>query len=207
MIKIKFSAFICILTLFLANICFAQQIAITIDNPNVEKKPLVSAKGRDKSILAALNKHHLKTILFVQGSQVNSPAGRALLQRWSEAGQLFGNHTYTHRNFNEVPVDEYESDTLRDEALLASYPNFTKIFRFPFLKEGDTAESRDDFRTFLHDHDYQIGSVTIDTSDSATDWKPASKKIRIPTSIAIANIISITSGNAHNITTSSHAQY
>lgn len=165
MIKNKFSAFVCIFTLLIANTCFAQQVAITIDNPNVEKKPLVSAKGRDKSILAALNKHHLKTILFVQGSQVNNPAGHALLQRWSEAGQLLGNHTYSHRNLNDVSVTDYKTDTLRNEKLLAAYPNFTKIFRYPFLKEGDTIESRDDFRTFLQHHDYQIGSVTIDTSD------------------------------------------
>ncbi len=165
MIRIKFRALFCAIFLVTASASFAQQVAITIDNPNTEKSPLVSAKGRDKSILAALNKHHLKTVLFVQGSQVNSPAGRALLQRWSEAGQLFGNHTYSHRNFNDIPVDEYEADMLRDEALLSAYPNFTKIFRFPFLKEGDSAENRDDFRLFLQDHGYQTGSVTIDTSD------------------------------------------
>lgn len=165
MIKNKFSALIVALTLLVANACLAQQIAITIDNPNTEKKPLVSAKGRDKSILAALNKHHLKAILFVQGSQVNNPAGHALLQRWSDAGQLFGNHTYSHRSFNDIDVEEYEADMLRNEALLTPYANFTKIFRFPFLKEGSSAENRDDFRLFLQDHGYQNGSVTIDTSD------------------------------------------
>src|SRR5262249_51705098 len=39
------------------------------------------------------------------------------------------------------------------------------IFRFPFLKEGDTATKRDSVRSFLKQHGYRNGYVTVDTSD------------------------------------------
>ncbi len=43
------------------------------------------------------------------------------------------------------------------------------MFRYPFFKEGDTAEKRDGMRTFLHEHGYRIGRATIDASDWAID--------------------------------------
>jgi hypothetical protein len=45
------------------------------------------------------------------------------------------------------------------------------LFRYPSLKEGDTAEKRDRFRALLKDHGYRIGHVTIDTSDWYVDQR------------------------------------
>lgn len=147
------------------NLAFAQNIAITMDNPNSEPTPLLNPEIRDKKILSILEKNHLKIVLFVQGSQVDNPQDRALLARWDHAGQIIGNHTYSHLSINEITEEQYEQDTLRNEKLLQSYPNFKKIFRFPYLKEGDTITKRDGFRKFLHEHGYEMGSVTIDASD------------------------------------------
>jgi hypothetical protein len=88
-----------------------------------------------------------------------------MLARWNNAGQIIGNHTYSHLSMNEITEEQYEQDTLRNEKLLQSYPNFKKIFRFPYLKEGDTVTKRDGFRKFLRVHGYEMGSVTIDASD------------------------------------------
>jgi peptidoglycan/xylan/chitin deacetylase (PgdA/CDA1 family) len=67
-----------------------------------------------------------------------------------EAGHLIGNHTYSHRSLNapDADVKAYEQDILRAEALLKDYSRFRKYFRFPALKEGDTAEKRDEFAPF-----------------------------------------------------------
>jgi peptidoglycan/xylan/chitin deacetylase (PgdA/CDA1 family) len=146
-------------------VSYAKSVAITIDNPNMEFTPLLSAEKRDKQILTTLTKYQLSVVLFAQGAQIDSAVGRGLLNRWNEAGQTIGNHTYSHTSLNETDVYEYETDFLRNEKLLTSYSNFKKIFRFPFLKEGDTEEKRDAFRIYLHDHHYQAGSITIDTSD------------------------------------------
>jgi peptidoglycan/xylan/chitin deacetylase (PgdA/CDA1 family) len=149
----------------LANASFAQSVAITMDNPNTDPAPLFKSEVRDKKILSVIKKNHLKIVLFAQGAQVDSPQGRALLNRWNNAGQTIGNHSYSHFNIKNVSDTVYQQDVLKNEKLLKSYPHFKKIFRFPFLKEGDTVAKRDQFRKFLHDHHYENGSVTIDASD------------------------------------------
>jgi peptidoglycan-N-acetylglucosamine deacetylase len=143
----------------------AKSVAITLDNPTTISTPLMTPAKRDKAILATLAKHHLKIVLFTQGLQVDDKSGGQLLARWNSAGHIIGNHSYTHKSLNEVDEQFYEADFLRNQKSLKSYSQFRKIFRFPFLKEGDTAEKRDAFREFLKQNEYFNGRVTIDTSD------------------------------------------
>jgi hypothetical protein len=130
---------------------------------------------RDHAILNTLIKNHLKIILFVHGEYINSPEGKTLLTRWDKGGQILGNHTYSHWNLNDVTLDEFENDFIRNENLLKPYSEFHKIFRYPFLKEGNTLEKRDQFRSFLKEHHYSIGSVTIDASDWAISQRLETK--------------------------------
>jgi peptidoglycan/xylan/chitin deacetylase (PgdA/CDA1 family) len=163
---VRFSfLFTTIFLLLFTTITFATNISITMDNPNTNKTPLLIPEIRDEKILAILKKYNLKIVLFTQGAQVNNPAGMALLKRWNNAGHTISNHTYSHLTINSISETQYEEDTLKNEKLLQSYSHFKKIFRFPFLKEGDTLAKRNEFRKFLHDHGYRNGSVTIDTSD------------------------------------------
>lgn len=107
-----------------------------------------------------------KAFLFVTGKNVDDPHGAALLERWASAGHRLGNHTYSHRPmFSKTPVEEFEQDVLRNDALLGAKPGFRKWFRFPALKEGATPEIRDRLRAFLASKGYRNGSVTIDASD------------------------------------------
>jgi hypothetical protein len=65
----------------------------------------------------------------------------------------------------KTTYEEFAADFLRDEPIIAPYRNRTQLFRYPFLKEGDTAEKRDRFRALLKEHGYRVGHVTLDTSD------------------------------------------
>jgi hypothetical protein len=56
-------------------------------------------------------------------------------------------------------------DFLKNEKVIAPYHNRKALFRYPFLKEGDTAEKRDRFRALLKERGYRVGHVTIDASD------------------------------------------
>lgn len=165
----KLSSSILILTctflLSFSTLSRAQKVAITMDNPNANSTPLLNAEMRDKRILSTLKKTNLKIALFAQGSQVDNREGRALLERWNNAGHLIGNHTYSHLSLNDISEEQYEQDALKNEKLLQPYTHFTKIFRAPFLKEGNTIAKRDGFRKFLNEHGYLMGSVTIDASD------------------------------------------
>ncbi len=145
---------------------YAAEVAITIDDPNVETKPLFNAQDRDHKILTALkNNGNLKAVLFVCGMRIDNPLGKILLQDWNNAGHILGNHTYSHLSFNSITEKQLEADTRKNENLISSYSNFHKIFRFPFLKEGETTAQRDAFRDFLQKENYSNGRVTIDASD------------------------------------------
>ncbi len=136
-----------------------------MDNPNSNQTPLLSPETRDKNILTILKKNNLKIVLFVQGAQVDDSNGEALLKRWNNAGHIIGNHTYSHLSINNISEKKFEQDTLKNERLLKHYSGFKKIFRFPYLKEGDAIAKRDEFRKFLLEQGYKNGSVTIDASD------------------------------------------
>ena len=88
-----------------------------------------------------------------------------LLKQWNDDGHIIANHTYSHRNYADSDFRQYTADILRCDALVKDHRQFRRFFRFPYLKEGNTAEQRDRMRTFLADHGYKNGAVTIDASD------------------------------------------
>lgn len=149
----------------------APQFSITMDDFNWQNAVKITASERNNAILNTLHSHSIKAALFVVGRNIEAPEGKQLLSAWDKAGHLIGNHTYSHRNYNasDVVVAEYQKDILRAEALLKEFPRFRKYFRFPALKEGDTAQKRDTMRAFLAQNNYRTGHVTIDNSDWAID--------------------------------------
>lgn len=149
------------------------QIALTMDDFHWNNSTRLNPEQRNEAILAALNRYSVKAGLFVTGRNIESERGKALLAEWDKAAHLIANHTYSHRNYSspEMTTKEYYEDILRAEELLKPFPHFKKSFRFPFLKEGETAAKRDDLRTSLAQHGYDMGYVTIDNSDWAIDMR------------------------------------
>jgi len=147
----------------------APKISITMDDFFWQDAIYQTATQRNQAILGALKNHSIKAAMFVIGRNVETDEGKQLLAEWNSAGHLIGNHTYSHQNFNSpsMTLPNYQEDTLRAEAILKSFSRFQKYFRFPMLKEGDTVEKRDGFRSFLKQHDYRVGHVTIDSADWA----------------------------------------
>jgi peptidoglycan-N-acetylglucosamine deacetylase len=147
----------------------ATTFAFTFDDPTTEGGANLSWQRINERILDTLTNRKLKAMLFVCGKRVDTVAGRQLVSAWDRAGHGVGNHSYSHLNFNSenVGVDSFESDALKNEPLIRGYAHFVPLFRFPFFKEGDTAEKRDGMRSFLRHHGYRIGRATVDTSDWA----------------------------------------
>jgi hypothetical protein len=54
---------------------------------------------------------------------------------------------------------------LRTDSIIHRLDNYLKMFRFPYLKEGDTKEKIESFRELMEKHHYRNGYVTIDASD------------------------------------------
>jgi peptidoglycan/xylan/chitin deacetylase (PgdA/CDA1 family) len=149
----------------------ATQFSITMDDFNWRNAVKLTAGQRNQATLNALQSHSIRAALFVMGRNIEAPEGKELLSAWDKAGHMIGNHTYSHRNYNAsaTVIAEYQEDILRAEALLKDFPRFRKYFRFPMLKEGDTAAKRDAMRSFLAQHGYRNGHVTIDNSDWVID--------------------------------------
>lgn len=138
-----------------------------MDDVNWKAIPQPYATTACAKILDALHQHRIQAFLFAVGQNVDNDPGRAILDSWKQAGHLLGNHTWSHKNYGAAHVDiaAFEADILKNETLLKSWPNYRKFFRFPVLKEGRTAETRDAMRAFLAEHGYRNGHVTIDASD------------------------------------------
>ncbi len=153
----------------------APEIAFTFDDPTTEGSADLNWPELNDRILRALAKHQAKSVLFVCGKRVDSTSGRKLIAMWDRAGHGIGNHSYAHLYFNEstgnhqVSLAEFVADALKNEPLIRGYSDFVPLFRYPFLKEGDTREKRDGMRSFLQQHGYGIGRATIDASDWAID--------------------------------------
>lgn len=159
------------------------EIAVTIDDFNWNKSVRLNPNERNRSMLEALrSRGGLKAALFVTCRYVDSNEGKQLLQAWDQAGHLIANHSYSHKQLNSknVPAGVFTADIARCDEIIRNYPRFEKMFRFPFLKEGDTAAKRDAVRGFLHQGGYRTGHVTIDASDWAIEDRLSARLTKDP---------------------------
>lgn len=91
--------------------------------------------------------------------------GKKRLKQYTDAGILLANHTHSHPNFNDSTIQDYIADFRTADQILAGYPNVLKWFRFPYLREGDTAEKRDQFRKELDSLKYFNAYITVNNYD------------------------------------------
>lgn len=145
----------------------APEVAVTLDDLSTAETPYYKAEDRHKRLREALDFRKVKAAVFVCGKRVDSEEGRRLLGAWDAEGHLIGNHTYTHPFYHspKISFEEFSQDAARGEDVIRGFKNFQKLFRYPYLKEGDTAEKRDRMRAFLKARGYRMGYVTIDASD------------------------------------------
>jgi peptidoglycan/xylan/chitin deacetylase (PgdA/CDA1 family) len=148
------------------------QFAITMDDFNWRNAIQLTAEQRNQAILETLRDHNTRAALFVIGRNADDQQGMSLLRLWDEAGHIIGNHTYSHQMLtSDIAAADFEHDIARAETILIGLKQFRKTFRYPALKEGDTAAKRDHVRAFLKGRGYRIGHVTIDNSDWIVDQR------------------------------------
>jgi len=142
------------------------QLALTLDDPTLSLGSVLKWQDANARILKAIAAKDVRAALFVCGMRVDDADGAKLLAAWDQAGHLICNHSYSHKFYGErTNYADFAFDFLKNEKVIAPYHNRTSLFRYPFLKEGDTADKRDRFRALLKERGYRVGHVTIDTSD------------------------------------------
>lgn len=160
----------------------ARSVAVTIDDlPGplagvVSNEPPALAAMTTK-LLAALAAHRVPAVgfvnegkLFVEGEGAAGVAARtAVLRQWIDAGLELGNHTYSHRSLNRLPLGEFEADVVLGEpvtkVLLAEKGRSLRYFRHPFLQVGLELPKRRAFEKFLAGRGYTVAPVTIDNDE------------------------------------------
>jgi len=142
------------------------QLAPTFDDPTLSLGSILRWPEANRRILQAVSDKGVRAALFVCGMRVVDADGAKLLSAWDQAGHLICNHSYSHKFYGaRTSYEDFAADFLKNEKVIAPYHNRTALFRYPFLKEGDTADKRDRFRALLKERGYRVGHVTIDASD------------------------------------------
>ena len=152
----------------------AVEVAVTVDDLPVlgPAFPGIDRAAIAERLLAAFRRHRLPPVYgFVNGQKVDAdPAVEPILRRWRDSGNPLGNHTYSHPSLTGTSVPDYLADLERGEEILKKLePDDSgfRVFRYPFLQEGDTLEKREAVRRYLTEHRYATAEVTIDAHDWA----------------------------------------
>lgn len=156
------------LVFFTSSISVAQPtISFTFDDGSMSNRANYRFEEWNNMILSALDSAEIKAIFFVTTNGKSTDMGRSLLETWNKRGHLIANHTYSHPNFNkeEINAEDFRIELLKADSLISGYSNYVKLFRFPYLKEGNTNAEIDSIRQIMHSYGYQNGHVTIDASD------------------------------------------
>lgn len=150
----------------ITTISHAQQLALSFDdgvNPDLNKQ----AVNINQRILAQLEQHQLKSMIYPSVIKIGDYAGLQLVAAWGEQGHQIGNHSELYLNLNKdsVTSQQYIDGIQRAEHVFQPLKGWTARYRYPFLKEGNTLEKRERVADYLQQHGYQSGAVSIDASD------------------------------------------
>ena len=151
----------------------AQQIALTFDDlPSHSALPKGQTRvGVASRIIAALDEAGAPPSYgFINGgSIIANPEAARILALWVAAGHPLGNHTWTHLRLSDDDHAAFQNEIQLNEPLLAALMGERdwRWFRYPYLFEGGTAESRSGVRAFLAGRGYRIASVTLSFDDYA----------------------------------------
>lgn len=151
-------------------------VAVTIDDLPVvtTRRDLRTRQEITRNLLKLVKKAKVPAIGFVNESKLYKDEKRVeqevdLLRAWTDAGLELGNHTYSHVNIANVPLEKYKEEILKGEIvtkeLLAAKNRKMRYFRHPYLWTGLSLETKSELGNFLGEHEYTIAPVTIDNSD------------------------------------------
>lgn len=143
----------------------AQTIAFTFDD-GLDPATHPDALRWNGQLLRTLSRTGVRAMIFPAGRMGGTPTGLPLVRAWADSGHTVGNHTWSHRNLaGRITLAEFLADVGRADSLLSGMPTWRPMLRFPYLKEGDTAEKRDGVRAWMSERGYRPAPVSVDASD------------------------------------------
>jgi peptidoglycan-N-acetylglucosamine deacetylase len=133
-----------------------------------------------RGLLDVLARHQIQAAGMVTWRNMATD-GEKLLDLWLKAGHELGNHTYAHLDYSRTEIAPYLADLEQGRAALAAFlekrDRKLRLFRFPFLREGETLEKLRAARGWLEQTGQRNLPVTIDNQDWSFEapWVEARK--------------------------------
>jgi len=157
-------------------------ISFTFDDGITHNQAGYKFKDWNKKLLKSLDNANIRSVFFIKTGDKLNKKGLFLIESWNERGHKIANHTFSHPNFNKksISVINFQTELLKADSIIRNYSNYIKLFRFPYLKEGNTQAKVDSIRCFLKDNGYRNGHVTIDASDWYIDSRLKKRLKRDP---------------------------
>lgn len=151
-------------------------MAVTFDD--LPANTLTQTRSAQREILggliAALRRTGIPSIGFVNEVKLYDggtldPGRVALLQEWLDAGYELGNHTFSHPDLHDTPVEEYQDNIRRGEVvtrpLVEDAGRQIRYFRHPMLHTGRSGEVKAQVLSTLDSLGYRVAPVTIDNQE------------------------------------------
>jgi peptidoglycan-N-acetylglucosamine deacetylase len=170
-------ALLALLTVTGVAVAEGRQVAITIDDlprgGDGGPYDLQGLRAMTEKLLRPYREQKIPVIGLVNAgrSEIDADGMRSILDLWLDAGADLGNHSYSHPDINNVPLDVYTADIVRGEvairAALAARGKKLEFYRHPYLHTGPTPEIKKRLQLFLDQRGYRVAPVTLDNADYA----------------------------------------
>ena len=118
--------------------------------------------GRTEQILAVLARHQVPATFFLIAEKAKAHP-ELVAQARALPGAVIGNHSWSHPNFHDIPVEEQSSEVDRADALLHGELGVAPLFRYPYGNSSCDTNER------VHAKGYRIVGWHVDSCDWAFD--------------------------------------
>lgn len=157
--------FLIILFFSLSTAASGKELALSFDDAPRHAKGYFDGQTRADKLIKQLREHNVNQVVFYAVTKDLNDEGVARLKKYTNAGHLLANHTHNHPDFNQLSLDDYVEDFEAAHRELAKFDNVTKLFRFPYLREGDTLAKRDGMRQKMSELGYSNAYITLNNYD------------------------------------------
>lgn len=150
------------------------QVAITMDDVPFLQWPSTTSikelRDGNQQLLKVIESKEVPVAIFINEVSLTTPDKIAILKQWVEHPMVaLGNHSYSHKNFANETLPEFESEVVKGELLTKKLSKGTgknlSYFRFPFNATGKDSVSRFAMEEVLIKKGYKSVPFTIESSD------------------------------------------
>lgn len=145
----------------------AKEIALSFDDAPIGTSLHFESAARTDSLIASLRALNVPPVLILSNPCRGDDAAAvvAQLKKYTDAGDIVGNHTCSHPLMSAVGYEAYLNDAKKADEILTPLFTGQKFFRFPYLKEGDDETSRNGMRAWLKENHYKNAMVSVVDDD------------------------------------------